>query len=128
MFDKLYESLGSNTVAITIIAISAILVFGFLATRITKLLKLPNVTAYVGVGILIGPFCLDIIPKSVVSGSAFISDIALAFISFGIGEFFKLGVIKKNFKSITVITLIGIAVTSVLIFILTYFNFIIVYF
>lgn len=123
MFDKLYESLGSNTVAITIIAISAILVFGFLATRITKLLKLPNVTAYVGVGILIGPFCLDIIPKSVVSGSAFISDIALAFISFGIGEFFKLGVIKKNFKSITVITLIGIAVTSVLIFILTYFIF-----
>ena len=123
MFDKLYESLGSNTVAITIIAISAILVFGFLATRITKLLKLPNVTAYVGVGILIGPFCLDIFPKSVVSGSAFISDIALAFISFGIGEFFKLGVIKKNFKSITVITLIGIAVTSVLIFILTYFIF-----
>ena len=123
MFDKLYESLGNNTVAITIIAISAILVFGFLATRITKLLKLPNVTAYVGVGILIGPFCLDIIPKSVVSGSAFISDIALAFISFGIGEFFKLGVIKKNFKSITVITLIGIAVTSVLIFILTYFIF-----
>ncbi len=123
MFDKLYESLGNNAVAITIISISLILFLGFLATRITKKLRLPNVTAYVFVGVIMGPFCLDIIPSSVITGSAFISDIALAFISFGVGEFFKLGVIKKNFKSITVITLMGIAVTSVLIFILTYFIF-----
>lgn len=123
MFDKLYESLGDNTVAITIISISLILFLGFLATRITKKLRLPNVTAYVGVGVLMGPFCLDIIPSSVITGSAFLSDIALAFISFGIGEFFKIGIIKKNLKSITVITLMGIAVTSVLIFILTFFVF-----
>ncbi|MBQ3234684.1 MAG: cation:proton antiporter [Clostridia bacterium] len=123
MLDKLYQSLGSNTVAIVIISVSLILFLGFLATRITKLLKLPNVTAYVLVGILIGPFCLDLIPERVISGSAFISDIALAFISFGIGEFFKVGIIKKNLKSIAVITLVGIAVTSVLIFVLTYFIF-----
>ncbi len=123
MFDKLYESLGDNTVAITIISISLILFLGFLATRITKKLRLPNVTAYVGVGVIMGPFCLDVIPSSVITGSAFISDIALAFISFGIGEFFKIGIIRKNIKSITVITLMGIAVTSVLIFILTFFIF-----
>lgn len=123
MFDKLYESLGNNTVAIVIISISLILFLGFLATRLTKMLKLPNVTAYVGVGILMGPFCLDVIPKTVILNSAFISDIALAFISFGVGEFFKVGVIKKNVKSIAVITLTGIAVTSILIFILTYFIF-----
>ena len=123
MLDKLYLSLGGNTVAIAIISVSLILFLGFLATRVTKLLRLPNVTAYVLVGVLMGPYCLDLIPDSVISGSAFISDIALAFISFGIGEFFKVGIIKKNFKSITVITLMGIAVTSILIFTLTFFVF-----
>ncbi len=123
MFDKLYQSLGDNQVAIVIISLSLILFLGFLATRITKLLKLPNVTAYVFVGVIIGPFCLNLIPQSVISGSAFLSDIALAFISFGIGEFFKVGIVKKNIKSITVITLMGIAVTSVLIFSLCYFVF-----
>ncbi len=123
MFDKLYQSLGDNQVAIVIISLSLILFLGFLATRITKLLKLPNVTAYVFVGVIIGPFCLNLIPQSVISSSAFLSDIALAFISFGIGEFFKVGIVKKNIKSIAVITLMGIAVTSVLIFSLCYFAF-----
>ncbi len=123
MLDKLYQSLGENQVAIVIISLSLILFLGFLATRITKLFKLPNVTAYVFVGVIIGPFCLNLIPQSVIDGSAFLSDVALAFISFGIGEFFKVGIVKKNIKSITIITLMGIAVTSVLIFSLCYFVF-----
>lgn len=123
MLDKFYQSLGENQVAIVIISLSLILFLGFLATRVTKLLKLPNVTAYVFVGVIIGPFCLNLIPQSVISSSAFLSDIALAFISFGIGEFFKVGIVKKNIKSIAVITLMGIAVTSVLIFSLCFFAF-----
>ncbi len=123
MLNKLYEQLGYSSVAVIIISISLILFLGFFATRITKLLKLPNVTAYVFVGVLMGPYCLNVIPQSVVSGMGFISDIALAFISFGIGEFFKFSIVKKNMKSVTVITLMGIAVTSFLIFTLTYFIF-----
>ena len=62
---------------------------GYLLTRITKLLKLPNVTAYILAGILLGPYCLNAIPERVISGMDFLSDIALAFIAFGTGEFFK---------------------------------------
>ncbi|MBR2322090.1 MAG: cation:proton antiporter [Clostridia bacterium] len=123
MLNKLYEQLGYSSVAVIIISISLILFLGFFATRITKLLKLPNVTAYVATGVIIGPFCLNLIPQTVIGGMGFISDIALAFISFGIGEFFKVGVVKKNIKSVTVITLMGIAVTTVLIFSLCYFVF-----
>ena len=123
MLNKLYEQLGYSSVAVIIISISLILFLGFFATRITKLLKLPNVTAYVATGVIIGPFCLNLIPQTVIGGMGFISDIALAFISFGIGEFFKVGIVKKNIKSVTVITLMGIAVTTVLIFSLCYFVF-----
>ncbi len=123
MFNKLYEQLGYSSVAVIIISVSLILFLGFFATRLTKLFKLPNVTAYLLTGVLIGPFCLNLIPQTVIQGMGFISDIALAFISFGIGEFFKVNIVKKNIKSVSVITLMGIAVTAVLIFALTYFVF-----
>ena len=99
MLNQLYEQLGYSSVAVIIISVSLILFLGFFATRLTKLLKLPNVTAYVFTGVLIGPYVLDLIPQTVISGMGFISDIALAFISFGIGEFFKVGIVKKNLKS-----------------------------
>ena len=123
MLNKLYEQLGYSSVAVIIISVSLILFLGFFATRITKLLKLPNVTAYVATGVIIGPYCFNLVPQAVISGMGFISDIALAFISFGIGEFFKFSILKKNMKSVTVITLMGIAVTSLLIFTLSFFVF-----
>lgn len=76
-----------STVAQIIISVAAMLLSGYLMTRITRLLKLPNVTAYIIAGILIGPYCLNVIPQKVTEGMDFIADIALAFIAFGTGEF-----------------------------------------
>lgn len=122
MLDNFYEQLSrTSPVPVVIIAISIMLLSGFLATRITKLLKLPNVTAYILVGILIGPFCLDIIPDYVASGMDFISDIALAFIAFSVGEYFRFSTIRKNGAKVVAITLIEALTASVLVFILTYF-------
>ena len=94
-----------SPVAMIIISIALMLFGGFLMTRVTKLLKLPNVTAYIITGILLGPFCFKLIPKTVIDGMDFISDIALAFIAFNTGEFFKLSDLKKNgMKVVTVET------------------------
>ena len=63
---------GSDTsVPVTIISVALMLASGFLMTRITKKLRLPNVTAYIVGGILAGPFVLNLIPQSVVEGTAF---------------------------------------------------------
>ena len=64
------------------------LICGFLMTRITKLLRLPNVTAYIITGILLGPYCFKLIPDSVIGGMEFISDMALAFNSVQHGRIF----------------------------------------
>lgn len=90
-------------------------------TRLTKLLKLPNVTAYIVAGILIGPFCLKAVPQNVIEGSAFISDIALAFIAFSAGEFFKFSNFKGRVKQLVVITLLEAIMASAVVFILLYF-------
>lgn len=122
MLNKFYESLGGATsVPVIIISVTLMLLVGFLFTRVTKLLRLPNVTAYILAGIVIGPFCLDLIPAPVIAGTDFISDIALAFIAFGVGEFFKFSTLKKNGAKVVVITLFEALMASVVIFVLTYF-------
>ena len=122
MLNGIYDKLSKTSpVAIVIIAIAIMLICGFLMTRVTKKLKLPNVTAYIITGILIGPFCLDLIPSNIVEGSEFLADIALAFIAFSTGEFFKFSKLKNNTGKVIVITLVEALMASFLVFILTYF-------
>lgn len=94
-----------NDTTTVLLSLSIILLAGFLLTRITKLAKLPNVTGYIIAGILIGPYVLNLIPREMVDKMGFISDIALAFVAFSVGRFFK----KENFQEtgfgIIVITL-----------------------
>jgi len=71
-----------NPSAQIIIAIALMLMCGFGATRVTKLLRLPNVTAYILVGVLLGPAVTGIVPQSLIDGMDFLSDIALALIAF----------------------------------------------
>lgn len=116
-----YFFYGTSLVASVIISVALILFSGFLMTRITKLLRLPNVTAYIVAGILIGPYCLDLVPQRIIDGTDFLSDIALAFIAFSTGEFFKLSVLKKSGMRVVWITLFEAVLASVFVFILTYF-------
>ena len=103
-----------------IISVALMLFLGFLATRLTKLARLPNVTAYILTGILIGPWCLNLIPQDIAQGMDFLSDIALAFIAFGTGEFFRLDVLRRGGGKVIVITLAEALLASVLVFILTW--------
>ncbi len=99
------EQLTLNTNAGILISLALMLLCGFLSTRITKKLKLPNVTGYIIVGILIGPHILDLIPGSIIVGMDFVTDIALAFIAFGVGRYLKISVLRQNSKQVIIITL-----------------------
>lgn len=110
---KLYTGLGMATI---LISLAIMLLAGFVVSLLTKLLKLPNVTGYILAGVLIGPYVLNMIPASIIDNMSFISDLALGFIAFGVGKFFKKNVIKSAGLKIIVITvfeslLAGILVT-----------------
>lgn len=107
---------SQSPVAVTIISIALMLAIGFLMTRITKLLKLPNVTAYIIGGILAGPFCLNLFPESIIASTSFLPDIALAFIAFSTGEFFRISSLKKNGGKVFVITVLESCCAAVLVF------------
>lgn len=119
MLNALYAHLPP--VAVTIIALAIMLIGGFLMSRLTKLLRLPNVTAYIVVGILIGPFVLNLIPKDILTHTEFLPDIALAFIAFSTGEFFTFKTLRKNGLKVVLLTVFESLAASILIFILTFF-------
>jgi len=111
----------ASSSATVIISVALMLFAGFLMTRLTKLLRLPNVTAYILTGILLGPFVLDLIPEQITEGMDFLSDIALAFIAFGTGQFFKLSALKKNGPKVLVITIAESLLATALVFLVCFF-------
>ncbi len=121
MLSGLHQALaGTSQVASIIISVAFMLLFGFAMTRITKLLRLPNVTAYILAGILIGPYCLGLVPQHVIDGMDFLSDIALAFIAFSTGEFFRFSTLKKSGAKVMVITVLEALLASIVVFIVTF--------
>jgi len=106
-----------------LIALSIILLAGFLFTRITKLLHLPNVTGYIISGVVIGPCVLKLVPVNVISHMGFVSDLALSFIAFGIGKFFKKEVLKKTGKNIVIITILEALLAMALVTFASHFIF-----
>ena len=82
----------------------AICIFaGLAAGKVVKQIKLPNVTGYLIVGILIGPSVLKIIPAGIVEEFGLISEMALGFIAFSIGAEFKLSYLKRVGKAPVII-------------------------
>lgn len=95
-----------------LLSLSIALLAGLLLSRLAKTLKLPAVTAYLVAGILVGPFLLGGISvfgihlgfsKDDFSAFKIISEVALGFIAFSIGNEFRLSDLKKNGKKATVI-------------------------
>ena len=119
MLNAIHQALqGLSPVAAAIVTIAIMLFAGFLMTRIAKPLRIPNVSAYIIAGILIGPFVLDLVPANIISGTEFIPDIALAFIAFSTGEFFRFSVLKQSGAKTVVIMAMEASMASVLVFLL----------
>ncbi len=119
MLNSLYSAISPTAVIIT--AVSLMLFLGFAMTRITKRLKLPNVTAYILVGVLISPYGFDLVPQNIIEGMDFLSDIALAFIAFSTGEFFRLSILRRNGPRVILVSLLEASATAGLIFVTMFF-------
>lgn len=71
-----------NSVAVTLISLSAMFTAGFILTRLTKMLSLPNVTGYIIAGIIVGPYFLNIITQELAGEMSFIGEYSTFFYCF----------------------------------------------
>jgi Kef-type K+ transport system membrane component KefB len=83
--------------------IAIMLLAALIAGKIVKQLKLPNVTGYLVMGLLIGPHCLNILNEELIDSMDFVTELALGCIAFSIGSEFKLSFLKKVGKAPIVI-------------------------
>lgn len=114
---------GFSTGTTVLLSLSIMLFAGFLMTRLTRLLKLPYVSAYIISGVLLGPKMLGVIPVRVIDNMVFLNDLALAFIAFNIGRFFKRDVIREAGPKIVAITLFENLLSGLLITVIARFIF-----
>jgi len=105
----------------TLLSVSIALLAGLIMTRFFKPLKLPSVTAYLIAGVLIGPYCIGQLGISglgfenmdAVHALSLVSQVALGFIAFSIGNEFRMEDIKKIGKQAFVIGVFQALVATV---------------
>ena len=108
---------------VILISLALALIAGLLMSRLAKLVKLPAVTAYLIAGLILGPFCLG---RLGVPGLGFhtledvealkiISQVALGFIAFAIGNEFRLAQLKSMGKQAIVIGILQAVITTALV-------------
>lgn len=99
-----------------LLALSIAIAMGLLMSRLIKLIRLPDVTAYLIAGLLAGPYVLHVLTPEMNADLAIISNVALGFIAYSIGAEFKLSYLKEIGIKPIVITLFEGCVASLLVF------------
>lgn len=114
----------------TLLSVSIAMLAGLLMTRVFNLWKLPDVTAYLVAGVLIGPYFLGsmhmeglgFVSSQAVGSLGLVSEVALGFIAFSIGNEFRLQDLKATgrqaavigiFQALTATALVDLALLAV---------------
>lgn len=106
-----------------LLAIGVAMFAGLFLTRLAVRFNLPDVTCYLIAGILVGPLCLGALGIPCLGFKSFefveemglISDVALGFIAFSIGNEFRLSSLKKIGRQATVIAIFQALTATVLV-------------
>lgn len=106
-----------------ILSIAFALFAGLMMTRLVRPLRLPDVTAYLFAGLLIGPFFLGRLGIPGIGFSSYaelgaldvVSDIALGFIAFSIGNEFRLGALRQTGRQALVIGVVQALAAALLV-------------
>lgn len=90
-------------------------------SRFFQKMKLPLITGFIILGVVAGPYVLNLIPKQAIKQILFVNDIALAYIAFAAGAELYLKDLRSRLKSIAWNTFGQLAVTFILSAIVVYF-------
>ena len=108
---------------IYLISLAVALVGGLMLSRLTKLFHLPAVTAYLVAGLILGPFCLGALglkgmgfqSLAQVESLSIVTQTALGFIAFTIGNEFRISQLKAMGSGAIVIGILQAVLTTVLV-------------
>jgi len=100
-------------------SIGFVLLLAYMSAQILKIARLPLISGYIIVGIIVGPYVSGFLTNDMISRFGFINDVALSFIALTAGGALHLQALKKRRKSI---------VLNILFLTLVVFGFVFVFF
>lgn len=106
-----------------LISLALAMIAGLLMSRLTKLVKLPAVTAYLIAGLILGPFCLGALKLNGLGFSSLenvesykvVTQVALGFIAFAMGNEFRLTQLKNMGKKAVFIGIFQAVITTIVV-------------
>ncbi|MBE6014758.1 MAG: sodium:proton antiporter [Lachnospiraceae bacterium] len=107
----------------TLLCLAIALLAGLLMSRLAKLVNLPAVTSYLIAGLLLGPFAigalgftgLGFVSLEIVDSLKIISQVALGFIAFAIGNEFRVSQLKTMGKQAITVGIFQAVITTVVV-------------
>ncbi len=81
-----------------------LLLSSYLAGRAARAIALPQITGYLVIGIIVGPYVLGILPTEVVEEFRFVNQVALALIALSAGGELRANSLRERIRSISAIT------------------------
>lgn len=100
-----YFSAGPVFATSATYALGILMLTGFVSGNLVKKIKLPSVTGYILVGLLVGPFGLELITTVNVKDLQLLNGLALSLIALTAGGEIKFSGLKKNLKAINYVLL-----------------------
>jgi Kef-type K+ transport system membrane component KefB len=100
-----------------IFSVGLILMAAVLAGHLAQLVRVPEVTGYLLVGVAIGPSALELISHENLTALGFLSEVALGLILFNIGSIFEASNFRRVGRGVVRVTLWEATLAFVLVFI-----------
>lgn len=106
--------LVSSNYAMMMFNIGTLLLVGYILGKVAESIHLPNITGYLIGGLILGPI-FHLLSDDDISHLRIISDLALGFIAFQVGNEFWLGKLKESGRRIVIITIVQAVATSLVV-------------
>ncbi len=103
-----------------LLALAIAFAMGLFFSRLIRYIHLPNVTAYLLAGLVVGPYMLNALTTEMNTQLSIISDVALGFIAYSIGGEFKMSYLKEIGIKPIIITLFEGCTASLLVFLVLF--------
>ncbi len=85
------------------LAVGIIVLVGFIGGKVTHRVRLPMITGYIVVGVLIRPSLLNVVPEDIIADLDIFTSIALNIIAYSIGNRLRMPAIRRMERSIVLI-------------------------
>ncbi|MFH1303909.1 MAG: cation:proton antiporter, partial [Planctomycetota bacterium] len=99
-----------------IFTLGMFLAAGLLSGILAELFRLPKVTAYLLMGVCLGPAIFDVVPHQHIEELKPLTDLAMALVLFGLGNHFTLSRLRRLFHRVLPLSLSEILATFFIVF------------